>query len=223
MSKQASYLSLVQSRKSCHVFLGLTNPADCANGIFDTDDIGPWSHWQGNLDAKLMVIGQDWGDTTYYTNNEGHESDNNPTNQTLIELLKSVGIHINPPSVQEGALGLIFLTNAILCLKQGGLQAPVRNEWFTNCGRMFLRPTIELVGPKVLITLGERAFNSVRNEFGLGPKRFKEAVNSTVGIRLLAKTLFFPMYHCGRRILNTHRSLEQQKIDWQRVKRALAD
>ena len=152
-----------------------------------------------------------------------YNHDNNPTNQTLIELLKSIGIHINPPSVQGGAVGAIFPTNAILCLKQGGLQAPVRNEWFSNCGRMFLRPTIELVGPKVFVTLGERAFNSVRNEFGLGPKRFKEAVNSTDGIRLLATTLLFPMYHCGRRILNIHRTFEKQKIDWQRVRRALAD
>ena len=35
------------------------------------------------------------------------------------------------------------------------------------------------------------------------------------GSRLLA------VYHCGQRILNTHRRFEQQQRDWQRVAKAL--
>jgi DNA polymerase len=27
--------------------------------------IGPWTQWQGNLNAELMIVGQDWGGTEY--------------------------------------------------------------------------------------------------------------------------------------------------------------
>ena len=41
--------------------------------LFRSAQIGPWSLWQGNLDAEIMVIGQDWGDKNYFTKNKGHD------------------------------------------------------------------------------------------------------------------------------------------------------
>ena len=71
--KQLRYRKLVQQRKACRacVSLSLTNPSVCQGGIYDTEQIGPWSQWQGNLNARLMVIGQDWGDSTYFGEHEG--------------------------------------------------------------------------------------------------------------------------------------------------------
>lgn len=54
------YAALVRRRKACR---SLTNPGKCEGGIQDSDQIGPWSLWQGNLSADLLVVGQDWGDT----------------------------------------------------------------------------------------------------------------------------------------------------------------
>jgi hypothetical protein len=136
--KDTAYKNLVQSRKVCHLCKGLTNPAEYDNGIFDSDQIGPWSRWQGNLNAQLMIIGQDWGDTGYFQQYEGRDTDNNPTNKTIRELLASIGIPIPPPSASDQGESSIFLNNAILCLKKGGLGAEVKQEWFNNCGHHYL-------------------------------------------------------------------------------------
>jgi len=44
-----------------------------------------------------MVVGQDWGDTDYFTRNQGIDEQGNPTNNTLRELLQSIGVDIGLP------------------------------------------------------------------------------------------------------------------------------
>src|SRR5688500_5207961 len=127
-SKQAAYAALVAGRKTCHACMGLTNPADYAAGRYDSPEIGPWTRWQGNLDATLMIVGQDWGDTAYFARHDGLDGSTNPTNRTLCRLLHSIGIHIDPQATVAGR-GQIFLTNTILCLKSGGMQATVAAQW----------------------------------------------------------------------------------------------
>jgi hypothetical protein len=110
----------------------------CNDGAYDSDQIGPWSLWQGNLKAELVVVGQHWGDTRYFLTNKGRELAHNPTNETLVKLLRSIGIDIAAPNSEDGQSGCCFFTNAVLCLRQGGLQAKVKPEWFMNCGSRFL-------------------------------------------------------------------------------------
>lgn len=234
MTKQERYFNLVNDRKNCRQCRGtdkkgLLNPAEC-NKDHDSNHIGPWSRWQGNLDAKILVVGQDWGDVKYYEDNHGFDktnskSDNhyeNPTNQTLRVLLKIIDVEIDPAEKQE-TIGECFFTNAILCLKQnGGLQGTVINRWFINCGH-FLKDTIEIVSPKVVIAIGERAFRSVCQSFDImAPKAFQAAVDNINGFTLSPNgTRLFPVYHCGRRILNTHRKMPAQENDWERIKASL--
>jgi DNA polymerase len=217
MDKVARYLEMVQNRKACEACTGLANPISC-NQEFDSEEIGPWTLWQGNLDASLMIVGQDWGDTAYFLKNKGREKPNNPTNLALAELLDSIGITIGEPSDQKADRGQVFLTNAVLCLKEGGLQAKVEKDWFRNCSGKFLKPIIELVRPRVLITLGEMALRTVEEVYRLPRREFRDTVESNTGRELPNGSVLFPMYHCGRRIQNTHRTLEQQKKDWGRVR-----
>lgn len=65
MTKREKYQLLVKKRKGCHLCNSITNPAKVENGTYDSDEIGAWSLWQGNLDAELLIVGQDWGDTSY--------------------------------------------------------------------------------------------------------------------------------------------------------------
>jgi hypothetical protein len=58
----------------------LINPATCKGGIHDSDHIGPWSLWQGNLNGEIVIIGQDWGDARYFIANAGRDAPKNPTN-----------------------------------------------------------------------------------------------------------------------------------------------
>jgi DNA polymerase len=211
---------LVAERKRCRVCIGLRNPADAELRSYDSDEIGPWSRLHGDLDARLMIIGQDWGDVRYYTANRGLDNLRNPTMRTLERLLRGIGLDISLAAYGTGVRG-VFLTNAVLCLKGGGLQARVEKQWFKNCGSPFLRRQIEIVTPRVAVALGQRAYEAVLGAFGLEAGPFRTAVEDEEGTTLPNGSCLLAVYHCGRRILNTHRPFERQQLDWRRVAKAL--
>lgn len=215
-SKRARYAALAAARKACRACAGLTDPSVCEGGAFDCAEIGAWSRWQGNVDAELMVVGQDWGDVAWFVREKGGDTSASTTNRTLVELLGSVGFKIRMPAESFGE-GVVFLTNAVLCLKEGGAQARVHDEWFRNCGTRFLRPLIDLVQPKVVVCLGERAYRSVSTAYGIRSRRFSEAVESEGPVPLSRGVSAFAVYHCGAPILKTHRNLAAQREDWKRI------
>lgn len=213
------YAQLVACRKDCHDCAGLTNPSSVEGGRFDSEHVGPWSRWQGNLSADLMIVGQDWGDTRYFRRFEGWDEERNPTNRMLMRLLESIGIIIDPPG-PASTRNVVFLTNAVLCLKEGGLQGRVQSEWFKNCTR-FLRQQVEIIRPRVVVSLGYCALRAVRDAFGLRPKSLAAAVSDMEGDLLLGKTRLLAVYHCGAWVLNTHRPVDAQLKDWARIGRVL--
>jgi len=218
MSKPSDYSQLVTARKACHLCAGLTNPADVHEGRFDSDHIGAWSIWQGNLDASAMVVGQDWGDTSYFVRREGREGPRNPTNLALVELAGIAGLSIGEPGSTVGR-DVTFFTNAILCLKssEGGLQGKVQRVWFNNCAR-FLRRQIEIVRPTVVVGLGERAYQTILRGFDMTSGPFRSEVHNPRGTVLPTGSRAFAVYHCGARIRNTHRPMSAQRGDWKRIR-----
>lgn len=88
--KQRAYESLVARRRKCtlcssHSTVRLVNPSMVNGGSYDGDEIGPWTIWQGSLNAKVIVIGKDFGPVWYFKENEGRDSTTNPTNKTVID------------------------------------------------------------------------------------------------------------------------------------------
>lgn len=219
--KQAAYQALVAERKACTLCkeLGLTNPASAPLRHLDSNQIGPWTRWQGDLDADIMVAAQDWGDVEGFKRQSGVDN-RSATNRMLIELLAHVGVRLTSPLASRQGSG-VFLTNAVLCLKYGNAQTTVSKQWYANCGPKFLRRQIEIVRPRVVVTLGEWAYKTTMDSFGLEPRCFRYAVDSVDPIVLFQRTCLVPVYHCGRRILNTHRNRESQFKDWMRVRHAL--
>lgn len=216
------YRELVIKRKACHRCHELTNPGDIADGLYDSDHIGPWSCWQGNLNAPILIMGQDWGDCSSFVKQQGFDSPRSMTNMVLTKLLASIGYTISPPSdkITEGEL---FFTNAVLCLKENGAQAPVKQAWFSSCVKYFLKPLIQIVSPRAVVSLGKEAYLSMCNLYGLPKMKFKQAIEAPEGFHLSHGTIYFPMYHCGARILNTYRSYNQQVNDWQRLRTVLTN
>jgi uracil-DNA glycosylase family 4 len=219
--KQIAYRALVEERKSCArcAALGLTNPASPELSHLDSDQIGPWTRWQGDLNADVMVVAQGWGDVEGFKRQSGVDNES-ATNRMLIELLAHVGVRLTSPLASRKNSG-VFLTNAVLCLKYGNAQTVVSKQWYANCGPRFLRRQIEIVRPRVVVTLGEWAYRTTMDSFGLEPRRFRYAVDSVDPVVLFHGTCLIPVYHCGRRILNTHRDREAQFKDWMRVRHAL--
>ena len=107
----------------------------------------------------------------------------------------------------------VFITNAVLCnpLKNGNNHRPSITE-VKNCSS-FLQTTLQLVKPKVIVTLGGvalDAFNRILNthyclaEDAAIPKKQKDFI-------------LIPLYHPSPRVINTRRSLNQQKLDFRKI------
>jgi len=214
---QDAYYALVAKRKRCRICSesGLTNPVCIEGGIYDSDQIGPWSCWQGNLNAEIMVVGQDWGDVSYFTKWKGLDDPaGNPTNTNLQRLLLKFGIAIKTP--QEPQEHSVFFTNIILCLKNGGLQAPIKDEWLANCSANFFRPLVAIVKPKIILTLGKRVSETILDLYGIPYSKAAPLSHLMNGspFMLTESTHLFPVYHCGAGGVNRNRSMEKQAEDW---------
>jgi uracil-DNA glycosylase family 4 len=219
--KRRLYSSLVSDRKVCErcAAIGLTNPSRIQSGAFDSAEIGPWTRWNGDLDARILVVGQEWGDIASLERQCGIDTASK-TNEMLRELLDSVGVSVASAPTSLPASG-VFLTNAALCLKVGGAQATVKKDWFVNCGSSFLRRQVEIVDPLVVVALGECAYRALRHAFDLPNVIFSDSANRRLPIPLRAGASLVVVYHCGQRMLNTHRKRDAHFEDWQLVKRLL--
>jgi len=226
-AKRTKYELIVVNRKACRKCVGVHNPAIIQDGALDSIHVGPWTEWQGNLDADLMVVGQDWGGHEYFVKFGGKERDNNPTNARLKIFLKDVGYEIEMPEYATGG-GELYFTNAMLCCREGlltenastGTKA-VRSVWFRNCESL-LRAQIELVNPKVIVTLGYYAYRSVLLSFGLRPEpTMRAALASPRHYLVGSRSSVVPLYHCGNNGLRS-RKLELQRTDWEKVKSAMS-
>ncbi len=124
-----TYEELVARRKACHLCEGLTNPADGPYAQYDSDEIGAWSLWQGNRKSRVMVVGQDWGDTSYFLKWKGRgKALENPTNKHLQALLTEIGYHIGglwdkQEQVEPATHGFSVRDSACKSLIHNGLQA----------------------------------------------------------------------------------------------------
>lgn len=112
----------------------------------------------------------------------------------------------------------LFLTNAVLCNprdEQGNNDAPTRNE-IVNCSG-YLKQTIDLVNPKVVITLGRMALEALRliEDHGCELRKVVGAVIPWYDRKLGV------LYHPAPRTV-VHRSWRQQLKDAVRVSRAVS-
>jgi DNA polymerase len=227
-TKAKAYASLVAARKQCHRCQDVVNPSSRADGRFDTiAHVGPWSDWQGNLNAEIMVVGQEWGGTKNYEEQSGRDSDSDPTNENLIALMKSIDHEVDVPSNLQGRTitGPYFFTNAVLCLRNGAATSDkesndISAKSFKQCGTSFLRPQIDLIKPRTVLVLGKLSWFGLMKSFGLAsPSRHTDTVEGA-SVRLNDHTEAIPLFHCGAGSTNRNRSFDLQLSDWARGKRS---
>jgi len=214
-TKQSRYMHLVQARKACPLCKGcLVNASQIAGGRYDLNEIGPYSIWQGNLDSKILVVAQDFSDVAGFGKYFGRAGADVMTNRNLQRLLDSAGVKIAAPT-RHTSDDVLFFTNAVLCMKsgaEGGRQQDIPRRCFKNCS-VFLRETIEIVAPSLVVTLGAKALDAVRFAFSAnGNRPLREVVGQvellTQGISLI------PMYHPNLTVINTKRNFDKMTTDW---------
>lgn len=179
-----------------------------------------------------MIIGQDGVTSDTSSSIQALDSPTNPTNIALQKLVSNSGLRLpEPPTAgaipdARSADCGIWLTNALFWLKTGGLSAKVHDDWFGDEAARFLKVQIDIVQPRVIIALGQRAYDLALFSYGLpkrrGPFHLVVGMQESVVLPPVAHAVrLIGGYHCGVRVQNTLRSLTKQKADWACVQVAL--
>jgi DNA polymerase len=160
------------------------------------------SESNGSPDARIMFIGEAPGRKGADRTRVPFSGDQSGAN--LDRYLNSINL-----SRKE-----IFITSAALCnprTESGANRRPTQKE-LTNCSS-FLRRTIQLVNPRVIVTLGSVALEALKriqyHELSL-----KE---SAAQVHSWNDRVLVPIYHPSPQVLASHRREAEQLSDYQIV------
>lgn len=112
----------------------------------------------------------------------------------------------------------IFITSAALCnprTDSGANRKPTQKE-LTNCSD-FLRRTIELIDPRVIVTLGSVALEALKRI------QYHDLTLKTSAAQMHAwqERVLVPIYHPSPQVLASHRREAEQLRDYQVVAKAV--
>jgi len=165
------------------------------------------SNRNGSIDAPVMFIGEAPGRKGADRTRIPFSGDQSGLN--FDRFLKSIDL-----SRQN-----IFITSAALCNPRtdtGANRKPTRTE-LSNCST-FLGRTIELVNPRLIVTLGSVALEALKrihyHEFTLK--------DSAATIQSWNDRLLVPIYHPSPQVLASHRREADQLRDYQVVAKAIS-
>ena len=177
-----------------------------------------WAYWHGDLNAEILLIGQDFGDYAYYFAYDGLDDLKNGTNLNLTCLFRELGIRLGLSDDPNEEAKLHF-TNAFLGVKRRGMAAPIKRSWYSGTAKKFIKPLIELVEPKIIIAMGAKAYDVISIIYSLEIKPLKDLVDSNPILLPDGKKLFV-VYHCsGLGIAN--RAFNTQREDWRKIAKGL--
>jgi hypothetical protein len=218
----AGFAALIAARKACRICLERSpgRLRSCAEFAFDPAVVSHWEQWLGHRSPKLLAVGQDFGNVAYFLRHRGRDDPRNPTNRNLHRLLIAAGIAVGEPGERDPA-ARVFLTNAILCLKEGKMSGAIRASWIDSCTDAHLTPLIRLLKPPVVVGMGGAGWRAVRRVFALdaAPQRIAPAAGRcwTASDR----TRVFAVGHPGPLGL-VNRPWPRQLADWRRIGAAVA-
>lgn len=165
-----------------------------------------FSELNGLVDARVMFIGEAPGRKGADRTRVPFSGDQSGRN--FDRFLASIGL----------ARSEIFITSAALCnpRKASGANRRPNASEVANCSG-FLRRTIELVEPAVIVTLGTVALDALKqlhyHQFNLK--------NDAAGIRSWNGRLLVPLYHPSPQVLITSRKEAAQLRDYEVVAEAI--
>ena len=193
-NKQTQFVSLVSEASSC-----VRCPALCERAAV-------LSELNGSIDARVMFIGEAPGRKGADRTRVPFSGDQ--SGQNFDRFLESIGLQRSE----------IFITSAALCnprKESGANRRPVSSE-LRNCSN-FLRRTIELINPPIVVTLGGVALEALKlvhyHEFTLK--------DDVAKMRNWNERMLIPLYHPSPQVLITSRDEKAQLRDYGVVARAI--
>jgi uracil-DNA glycosylase len=216
------YGALVAARKACRICVEGTpgKIRSCAEFDFDPEVVSHWELWLGHQRPKLLAVGQDFGNVGYFVRNRGCDDPNNKTNANLRKLLTESGFNVTPPREFDGNTP-VFLTNSILCIKEGPMDGAIRSSWVEACADRHLGPLVRYLQPPVVVGMGSCGWRAVRRVFELA--QAPERISRAAGSSWISgdETRVFAVGHPGPQGL-TNRPWRQQVADWRRIGEAVS-
>ena len=229
--KKKAYQELVNKFRNFIFPDGLYNPFQVPDSQnYNYQVINPFELWHGNLDAETMLIGQDWGDVSYFLLNFGTNWQNeieSTTNRNLGILFSHLGCDVGLPNPKNPNNSLsttstpthkLFFTNAILGIKQGGMQAAIQDNWMNDESCTFLKETIEIIQPKRIVTMGKVSYEIISHIYQEKTyKRLGEAIDNNGKHNDIFNSKLYIVAHCSQRG-QISRNFDQQEKDWCKIK-----
>ncbi|CAI2717777.1 uracil-DNA glycosylase [Nitrospina watsonii] len=161
----------------------------------------------GNLDAHIVFVAEAPG--RFGAARTGIPFSGDQSGRNFETLLAHIGLTRDD----------VFITNAVLCnpLENGNNRRPSTQE-IDTCAS-YLKATLDLIQPEIVVTLGSVGLEAINRLTG---NRFKLGNILAKPQELDAFTLL-ALYHPSPRVVNTRRPLAQQKRDFNKILRLLAD
>lgn len=151
-------------------------------GYYECDYISPWTISAHNVDAELMIIGQDWassetleGPPDSVRQAEGRDPSSR-TNKNLKEFLKRF---------MRLEFSETYATNAFPLIKHGAKNKRILRADLEKYAETYAVPQIKIVSPRMTICLGKATFAAVRCAAKLGVIEWEQAIrpgpHTTIG------------------------------------------
>lgn len=184
----------------------VSEAASCTRCQAMCDRTAVFSPLNGSLAARVMFIGEAPGRKGADRTHVPFSGDQSGKN--FDRYIASIGL------TRED----IFITSAALCnprTDSGANRKPTKSE-VSNCSQ-FLRRAIEIIDPRVVVTLGSVALEALKNiqwhELNLK--------DSSGRIHRWDGRLLVPIYHPSPQVLASHRREAAQLLDYQLVVQAI--
>ena len=234
MDKKTEFINLAKDVSNCHICERLQTLPHLQKGEWlENDDHGlntdipyvnRWNIWQGNLDADIMLIGQDYGQKEESTVLDFYNfaDTTNPTDKRLKDLFKaSFGWDIDTDNAP------LFFTNMANCYRKHRTSGGMHSAWLPICANKFMERLIRIIQPKIIIVLGRITFEALHCMEGLrvkcidplesGSPSFSETIQHHYQIDLNGTAIeVFPVFHPGANS-QMNRTFDEQVADWNRI------
>jgi hypothetical protein len=182
-------------------------------GALDSSEIGPYSTWQADPTADLVVVAKDFAPVGKFVEFSGRPGPRIRTNLRLQRFLTLAGYPVGSPDAPT-ANARVFLTNAVLCLPGGSsMRTTVPRSAIRTCAHEFLRPLLELVRPRAVVSLGVQATSAVLDGLGLSTALdFQALTREPTGLALPGGGRLFPVPHPA-----ASKTLAEHEASWLRI------
>lgn len=182
-----------------------------------------WTDWFNRLESDIMIVGQDWGPYSdikklYEVLNKDKSNWKKLIDSEKSSTKKLLEKYIIESSNNNYALDNIYITNAIMCARQGNLYRGNNinlKKSTLNCCEYLLRQ-IEIIKPSVILTLGYYPLMSLSKIYKFSiAKTLKETISKFPEI-FINDFVIIPLYHPVAQI-KKEEQLKQYKRIWKYI------